>query len=241
MNNLYGDYWFADKGGEEGRHVLLKIDRKLENFVTDYGQHLQLLELTALGKTLIINGDIQSCEKDESIYHKTLVSGWDLHTPRGRVLILGGGTGAAAREVLEFPKVESVDIVDPDRQVVMVAQTQMRQWHQGAFADARVAVHYKEAQDFIRGAGPYNFVISDLTMPSDGASVEELYGEGFYLNLQKAMAPGANLVLQAGAFQSPFFNTLQKRLYGLGFSEMEQRHEYMHSYSQKWSFLSFRL
>jgi spermidine synthase len=93
-------------------------------------QHIQVLQTPALGKMLVLDGAIQTSERDESGYHEMIA-----HVPlcrRGRraggdlrVLIIGGGDGGVAREVLRHRDVARIDLVDIDEEVMNVARTHL--------------------------------------------------------------------------------------------------------------------
>lgn len=92
---------------------------------------------------LYLNGNLQFSSLDEQIYHDYLV-----HVPmsaassRARVLILGGGDGLALREVLKYPDVRQVVLVDIDPEVVRISSSQpdLVAQNKNAFADARVVL-----------------------------------------------------------------------------------------------------
>jgi len=90
---------------------------------------------------LYINGNVQFSSVDEAVYHEQLVHPvMSLVPDHRRVLILGGGDGLALREVLKYPDVESVHLVDLDPGMVELASTDplLTALNRGAFADARV-------------------------------------------------------------------------------------------------------
>jgi len=90
---------------------------------------------------LHLNGHLQFSSLDEHVYHETLVHpAMTLAPRRRRVLILGGGDGLALRDVLRYPDVEAVTLVDLDPAVVRLASTHpdLVALNEGAFADARV-------------------------------------------------------------------------------------------------------
>jgi len=91
---------------------------------------------------LYINGHLQFSSKDEAIYHDFLVHVPMAARPGARdVLILGGGDGLALREVLRYPSVRKVTLVDLDPAIVRIASTQpdLIRLNRGAFHDARVS------------------------------------------------------------------------------------------------------
>jgi len=108
--------------------------------VTTSYQHLVL---TKRGErlNLYINGHLQFSSRDEHIYHELLVHpAMHLALRQERVLILGGGDGLALREVLKYPEVKSVSLVDIDREVIRLAtdNQDLVRLNRGAFHDARV-------------------------------------------------------------------------------------------------------
>lgn len=92
---------------------------------------------------LFINGNLQFDSRDEHIYHEMLVHmPMALRKQRRRVLILGGGDGLALREVLKYPDVEQVDLVDIDPAITELAarHPDLLRLNEGAFHDARLQV-----------------------------------------------------------------------------------------------------
>jgi len=90
---------------------------------------------------LYLNGNLQFSSLDEAIYHEHLVHpAMLLAARRSRVLILGGGDGLALREVLKYPEVREVTLVDLDPAMIRLAKQlpTLRALNGGAFDDARV-------------------------------------------------------------------------------------------------------
>jgi spermidine synthase len=68
-----------------------------------------------LGHRLFLNGNLQFAERDEYRYHEALVH--PVMAAQGapkKVAVLGGGDGMAVREILKYPSVESVTLVELD-------------------------------------------------------------------------------------------------------------------------------
>jgi len=90
-------------------------------------QHIALTEGKSGEIQCYINGNLQFSERDEFIYHELLVHPAMLsHGNAKRVLILGGGDGLAAREVLKYPQVSEIVLVDIDPSMTKLAQTHPR-------------------------------------------------------------------------------------------------------------------
>ena len=113
--------------------------------VTTKYQHLVLTENKKLNDfRLYINGNAQFSSRDEQRYHDLLVHpAFALNPYANNVLILGGGDGLALREVLKYPNVEAVTMVDLDPGMTQFASSHpiMRKLNGNAFQDARVSTH----------------------------------------------------------------------------------------------------
>jgi len=120
-----------------------------------------------------IDGDLQFDSSDEAWYHEYLVlPAVDLarrrHTgERLRVLICGGGDGLAARDVLRFPEVERIDLVDFNPEVVKLGHTLFAPYNKDAFSSPLLTVHPEEAFAFVEtlAEASYHLVICDFTHP----------------------------------------------------------------------------
>ncbi|MFM1651914.1 S-adenosylmethionine decarboxylase [Brevibacillus sp. B_LB10_24] len=163
-------------------------------------QDIFLCEITDL--RLYLNQQLQFSSVDERIYHEALVHPvMELAGSRDRVLILGGGDGLALREVLKYPDVSLVDLVDIDPVMIELARTlpEFVCLNQGALTDRRTRVHLQDAQEFIAKAGQYNIIMIDLPDPADEV-IGRLYTREFYQVLAQRLLPGGLIVCQA---QSP--------------------------------------
>lgn len=153
---------------------------------------------------LYLNGDLQFASADEYRYHESLVHPL-LDGPRENVLVLGGGDGLAVREILEYPDVEHVTLVDLDPRMLELAKTSehLTEFNEDSLDDPRVTTVAADAFTWLRETNhdSYDAVIADLPDPDDVAT-SKLYSREFYGLIRQAMAPGARLVVQAG---SPFF------------------------------------
>ncbi|GAB3978017.1 polyamine aminopropyltransferase [Plantactinospora veratri] len=152
---------------------------------------------------LYLNGDLQFSSVDEYRYHEALVHPV-LAGGRRSVLVLGGGDGLAVRELLRYPDVGSVTVVELDPAVVRLARTepQLRALNADAFADPRVRIVNTDAFGWLR-AQPDRFdaVVVDLPDPDETATAK-LYSVEFYSLVRAAVAERGRVVVQAG---SPYF------------------------------------
>jgi spermidine synthase len=152
---------------------------------------------------LFLDGDLQFSTTDERRYHEALVHPAVLPGARS-VLVLGGGDGLAAREVLRHASVERVVEVELDPEVLRLARTDPRlvRANGGALDDPRLEVVVDDAMSWLRTAADrFDAVVVDLPDP-DAPATAKLYSAEFYGLAAQVLAPGGRLVVQAG---SPWF------------------------------------
>ncbi|MQA11377.1 MAG: polyamine aminopropyltransferase [Pseudonocardiaceae bacterium] len=152
---------------------------------------------------LYLNGDLQFSSVDEYRYHEALVHP-AMSGERRDVLVLGGGDGLALREVLRYPDVEHVTLVELDPSVINLARTDptVSALNRHAYDDPRVRVHTDDAFSWLReNRQRYDAVLVDMPDP-DSTATAKLYSAEFYSLVRHAMAPGALVNVQAG---SPYF------------------------------------
>ncbi|MET7616128.1 polyamine aminopropyltransferase [Streptomyces sp. NPDC005408] len=169
---------------------------------------------------LFLDGRLRVSGRDEYRYHEALVHPAMLG-PHARVLILGGGDGLAAREVLRYRDVESVTVVELDPGVVRLARTDpaLSVLNEHAYRDPRVRVVIADAFTWLRvPRGAYDVVISDLPDPGITPSTK-LYSQEFYGLAARVLAGGGRLVVHAGppASRPRTFWTVDATLRAAGF------------------------
>lgn len=199
--------WYTDAWSED----LLwstRVTRVLRELQTEY-QHLRVLETAALGRMLVLDGAVQVAERDEAGYHELIVHPGLCRAgaPENdlRVLIVGGGDGGAAREVLRHPGVTHLDLVDIDPEVTRAARDLMPTvWQRpdgsGSLDDdPRLHVHHEDGMAYVARAGdPYDLIIVDSTDPEGPGEV--LFSERFYRAVRDRLTDRGAVSVQAGSW-----------------------------------------
>jgi len=163
---------------------------------------------------LYIDGHLQFSQLDEHRYHEALVH--PVMSFPGRVeniLILGGGDGLAARELLKYDTVKRIDLVDLDPAMtdLAVAFEPLVKLNENALADARVHVYNEDAFVFIKDAPRlYDRVIIDMPDPHD-AAIAKLYSVEFYAMVKRKLSDSGYAVTQSS---SPYF--ARRTFWGIG-------------------------
>ena len=154
---------------------------------------------------LFLNGHLQFSSRDEYRYHEALVHPGLAAVPGARrILILGGGDGLAAREVLRYPGVESVTLVDLDPVMTQLFATHPVLTPLNARALTSPKLHIVNADAFVwleTPGDPYDFVIVDFPDPSS-YNLGKLYTTAFYRLAAKHLSRGGFMVVQS---TSPLF------------------------------------
>ncbi len=163
-------------------------------------QEVYILELSELGKALILDGKIQSSLRDEHVYHEVLVQPAMLtHPSPRRVLVIGGGEGATMREVLKHNTVEEVVMVDIDQELIEIVKRYFPELHQGSFNDPRVKLVFDDGRKFVENceSGKFDVVICDLTDPLKGGPSIYLYTVEFYGEVFRILSEDGIAAIQA--------------------------------------------
>ena len=133
----------------------------VESIITGRGTKVEIVDRPYWGLTCYMDNCMQSCLFDEKIYHEALVS--KVMNDAKTVLILGGGEGATAREVLKWP-VERVDMIEWDKDVVDLFK-KYPQWSQ-SWDDKRLHIQYEDVFQW-KPSMKYDAIIIDLFEPNE--------------------------------------------------------------------------
>lgn len=150
---------------------------------------------------LFLNGQLQFSSADEYRYHEALVHpALALVGSPHRVLILGGGDGLAAREVLKHPSVSEIVLVDLDPEMTRLAASNplLRTLNQDSLVDPRVHVVNEDAFAWLQrgGAGLFDAAFVDFPDPHN-YSIGKLYSRHFYALLRGRMDPRGIVAVQS--------------------------------------------
>lgn len=175
----------------------LRMDEVLYDSDTDH-QRLVVFENGRFGRVLTLDGVVQTTEGDNAIYHEMLTHVPVLaHGYAKDILIIGGGDGGMAREVLKHSTVERVTMVEIDAGVVDFSNTYLPQLSQGAFDDPRLELVIADGAAFVQETEKrFDVIIVDSTDPVGPGEV--LFTDTFYGHAKRCLKPGGILVTQNG-------------------------------------------
>jgi spermidine synthase len=164
-------------------------------------QLIEIFDTPDLGRLMRLDSANMTSTRDEFFYHENLIHPAAITHPNPTTaLIIGGGDGGAAEELLKYSSIVSCDVCELDGAVIDMAKTYLPEIHRGAFADPRLHVTIGDGLAFVNNiAARYDLIYLDLTDPTDEAAA--LYTENFYRDCQRALNRDGALTLHIG---SPF-------------------------------------
>lgn len=190
---------------------------------------------------LYIDGNTQFSTIDEYRYHEPLI-----HVPmnmvkhRENILVLGGGDGLATRELLKYPEVQHITVVDLDKEMTDLAVKNriIAELSEHSFENPKVKILNEDAFKFLENAKEYfDVIIIDLPDPNN-SSLARLYSKEFYKVVRQKLAQNGVMVTQS---TSPFFAPeafwcIQESLKSAGFKYTKPYHTYVPSFGD-WGFM----
>ena len=193
------ELWYTDEHTEDVRFSM-KATAQVASKKSAV-QQIDILDTTAYGRVLVLDGELMITEKDEFIYHEMIT-----HVPMAvnpnvkNVLVIGGGDGGTVRELTKYKTIESIDLVEVDKDVVLLAK-KFLPFTSCKLKDKRVDVWFEEGLRYVRGKKEeYDLIIvdcSDPYGPAEGLFTREFYGTCF-----KALREDGILINQ---HESPFY------------------------------------
>lgn len=187
-------------------------------------QQVDVVETAGHGRMLLNDGVVMLSERDEFVYHEMIAHvPLFAHPDPRRVLIVGGGDGGTAREVLRHPGIARVVMVEIDRMVVDACREHLPSLA-GALADPRLELHIADGVAYVAGCGEtFDVVIVDSTDPVGPA--EPLFDAAFYRNVARLLDAEGILITQA---ESPFYDAdIQAAMLGHQRACFERLHLYL--------------
>jgi spermidine synthase len=203
----FTEYWTDNVG------LTVKAD-EVKKIRSKY-QEILVLDTPEFGKMLVLDGLVQTTEKDEFIYHEMLAHpAMIMHPEPERVLVIGGGDGGTVREVLKHKSVKEVHLCEIDEEVVIVSEKYFPSISE-KLRDPKVKIFIEDGNSFLEERKDYyDVIIMDSSDPV-GAS-EVLFKKEFYEKVKSSLRKNGIMVAQT---ESP---VLQEKYFSKAFSEIRK-------------------
>ena len=203
----FTEYWTDNVGITFRVKEVKKIKSKF--------QEIAVLDTYEFGKMLVLDGLVQTTEKDEFIYHEMISHpALFLHPEPKKVLVIGGGDGGTVREVLKHSSVEEVHLCEIDEDVISVAKKYFPSISY-ELTNPKVKIFIEDGNKFLdEHRNSYDVIIMDNSDPV-GAS-EVLFKAEFYKKVKEALKKDGIMVAQT---ESPI---LQRKYFKNAVSEIKK-------------------
>lgn len=201
---VYNNYRWVVEWHTPNSALISTVTNVLYTGRTKY-QDVEIAINEDMGKMLILDGKLQSAERDEFIYHEMLVHpALITHGNPESVLVIGGGEGGTLREILRYGSVKEVVMVDIDGEVVEACKRYLPEVHRGSFDDPRARMVIADGRKFVEETGKkFDAIVVDVTDPTEDGPSRFLYTIEFYRAAASKLTEGGVLVTQA---TSTFYN-----------------------------------
>lgn len=165
-------------------------------------QLIEVVETPITGKMLLLDGKTMVSEADEFVYHELMAHISVMSHPKAlSVLIIGGGDGGIIRELVKYPQLQRIDLIEIDRQVVEVSK-EFLPFCTSGLSDPRVTIHAMDGKAYLENCRElYDIILVDSTDPEDFAS--SLFTEEFYGLVKKRLTPQGIMMAQT---ENPFLD-----------------------------------
>ncbi|MGE0664976.1 MAG: polyamine aminopropyltransferase [Sphingomonadales bacterium] len=186
--------WFDE---DEAPRLRLEVAEIIHEHRSPY-QSILVFRDPLFGRVLALDGAVQTTEADEFVYHEMMAHVPILaHGDARRVLIVGGGDGGLAEEVLKHPGVEQVTLAELDEAVIEVARRHLPGICGTAFDDPRLKLELGDASAFVARTGE-TFDVILIDAPDPVGPGEALFGADFYRDCRDRLSETGVLVAQCG-------------------------------------------
>lgn len=195
------DVWFTER--DDKIALSLKHDGKLYDVQSDF-QKVSVFKTQAYGNMLTLDGMVMTTEKDEYVYHEMITHVAMLtHANPKRALIIGGGDGGTARELLRHDSLEEVVMVEIDDKVIEASKMHLPTIA-SALEHPKLNLIIDDGIKYVNEAkdGSFDLVIVDSTDPVGPA--EGLFKVDFYKEVYRILTNDGIMVTQS---ESPRFNS----------------------------------
>jgi spermidine synthase len=172
--------------------------RRLEQFRSPF-QAVEVHDTVPFGRLFRLDGHFMTSERDEFFYHENLVHTAAIcHPAPRRALIIGGGDGGSAEELLKHPSMAAVTLCEIDAAVVDISRRYLQQVHRGALDDPRLTIKIADGFAYVRESiEQFDLIVLDLTDP--GGPSTPLYTVDFYRACARRLDPGGAMTLHVAS------------------------------------------
>jgi len=213
-------------------------------------QLVQLVPTKEFGYALFIDNELQFTEKDEYIYHESLIHPCLAHCfHTGKILVLGGGDGCAVREILKWQghvAIDTITVLDWDKELVDLFRTDYAFLNKHSFASPNVHLDHRDVSliDDVEKAW-YDCIVVDLLDPRFGSENDTSFWKKTIELCKQWLLPYGSLVINAGGYYPWTVQEIQPLLFLLQEAFPTLKHHlykvFVPSFGREWYFILLNL
>lgn len=212
--------WYGEQSRYKDKIVYQEQSKYQKITVTQWKEHYWLY----------INGNQQLSTFDEFLYHEPMVHPIMALTPQHKnILIIGGGDGFNVKELLKYPDVETITLVDLDPAMTRLGTDfeGMVKYNDGALKDPKVTIINDDGFDFLEKSDAfYDIIIVDLP-DAKTIDINKLYTLEFYNLAFHSLRPQGHFITQAGSpyYATKAFYCIDKTMTKAGFNNLQMHNQ----------------
>ncbi len=190
------ELWFSEYHTPDVQHSI-RVNRHLYSGRSAC-QQIDVFDTPEFGRVLALDGSVMLTERDEFIYDEMVTHvPMAVHPEIHDVLVIGSGDGGVVKELTRYDRVERIDLVEMDPQVIEICRAYLPD-NASRLDDERVHISFEDALRFVRRCHKeYDLIIVD-SMDPFGPS-EGLFTKEFYGNCYHALKSDGILITQQGS------------------------------------------
>ncbi len=225
--------------GQHSAH-LFQVKKVIIHQKTPF-QIVDIVELFQYGKTLFLDKRLQLTQADEFIYHECLSQPALLTHPNPeKVLIIGGGDGGSAYQVLKHQSVKELLVVEIDAELTKLCQKFLPEINKGVFKNPKLKLFYADGREFLQKTKKkFDVIIGDLTAPLIKPPSYLLFTKEFYKIVYNRLNEEGIFSLQSDSvnpFDCKIFTSIYKTIEKV-FPITRALQTFIPSYDNSWGFI----
>lgn len=191
--------------------VRIKAEKTLEDFYSEYN-HIEIIKTRSFGKMLFLDNEVQFAELDEFIYHEMFCFPSLLSHPKSiRILIIGGGDLLLAKQILKYPLVEALDLIELDEYVLKFCLKYFKPLLRDTKNHPKLHIKIEDGYQFIKNTtNRYDIIYIDL--PDDKRNCEFAFQDSFYNDIKRILNSNGILSAQTGNGDGFYYSERSRKI-----------------------------
>jgi len=191
--------------------VKIESEKVLENFYTEFN-HIEIITTRSFGKILILDNEIQFAELDEFIYHEMFCFPPLFSHPAPKsILIIGGGDLLLAKQILKYPVIKNIDLIELDSYVIKFCNKHFKQLVGDTSKNPKLHIKILDGYQFIKETSKlYDIIYIDL--PDKKKNCEFAFEDKFYEDIKRVLNSNGILSAQTGNGSCFYYSKRTKKI-----------------------------